>query len=153
MLSIYLSIYLFILLSSYLSFRLSRLFTHWELEGVRDRRDRILNKLYARFLQALCDVSSSTSRGIYKTAGTLYRWGESEGKIREKKSSVENLLSPANEGKLRGMLSIGMWYNIFQSWWGRILCVCMYVCTCVCVRVLQVLWLCAAGDTWSGASC
>ncbi|XP_063878108.1 SANT and BTB domain regulator of class switch recombination-like [Scylla paramamosain] len=53
--------------------RLARLFTHWELEGVRDRRDRILNKLYARFLQALCDVSPSPSRGIFKTAGTLYR--------------------------------------------------------------------------------
>ncbi|XP_071546954.1 uncharacterized protein [Panulirus ornatus] len=53
--------------------RLARLFTHWELESLRDRRDRIQSKLYARFLQTLCDVPPAPSRGIYKTAATLYR--------------------------------------------------------------------------------
>ncbi|XP_066978536.1 SANT and BTB domain regulator of class switch recombination isoform X2 [Macrobrachium rosenbergii] len=53
--------------------RLSRLFTHWELENLRDRRDRIQNKLYARFLQTLCDNTPAPLRGIFKTASTLYR--------------------------------------------------------------------------------
>ncbi|XP_068203961.1 SANT and BTB domain regulator of class switch recombination isoform X2 [Palaemon carinicauda] len=53
--------------------RLSRLFTHWELENLRDRRDRIQNKLYARFLQTLCDNTPAPLRGIFRTASTLYR--------------------------------------------------------------------------------
>ncbi|KAK7066584.1 hypothetical protein SK128_015801 [Halocaridina rubra] len=53
--------------------RLSRLFTHWELESLRDRRDRIQNKLYARFLQTLCDTTPAPLRGIFRTAATLYR--------------------------------------------------------------------------------
>ncbi|KAK4296719.1 hypothetical protein Pmani_030797 [Petrolisthes manimaculis] len=53
--------------------RLARLFTHWELESVRDRRDRIQNKLYTRFIIALCDSMPVPPRGIYKTAASLYR--------------------------------------------------------------------------------
>lgn len=53
--------------------RLARVFTHWELEGLRDRRDRIQSKLYTRFLQTLCDTAPAPSRGIYRTAATLYR--------------------------------------------------------------------------------
>ncbi|XP_064107258.1 SANT and BTB domain regulator of class switch recombination-like isoform X3 [Macrobrachium nipponense] len=58
--------------------RLSRLFTHWELENLRDRRDRIQNKLYARFLQTLCDNTPAPLRGIFKTASTLYRCTDCE---------------------------------------------------------------------------
>ncbi|XP_042881953.1 uncharacterized protein KIAA1841 homolog [Penaeus japonicus] len=55
---------------------LSYLFTHWELESLRDRRDRIQNKLYAKFLQGLCEAYPSPARGIFKTASTLYRCTE-----------------------------------------------------------------------------
>ncbi|XP_076056153.1 SANT and BTB domain regulator of class switch recombination [Oratosquilla oratoria] len=60
-------------LSESLTTRLSRLFTHWELENIRDRRDKIQNKIYARFVQTLCDFLPSPTRGIYKTAALLYR--------------------------------------------------------------------------------
>ncbi|XP_063604759.1 SANT and BTB domain regulator of class switch recombination-like [Penaeus indicus] len=56
--------------------RLAYLFTHWELESLRDRRDRIQNKLYAKFLQGLCEAYPSPARGIFKTASTLYRCTE-----------------------------------------------------------------------------
>ncbi|ROT70948.1 hypothetical protein C7M84_010752 [Penaeus vannamei] len=61
--------------------RLAYLFTHWELESLRDRRQN-QNKLYAKFLQGLCEAYPSPARGIFKTASTLYRQGKnSRGKL------------------------------------------------------------------------
>ncbi|CAL4126786.1 unnamed protein product, partial [Meganyctiphanes norvegica] len=60
-------------LSDPLLTRLSQLFSHWELEALRDKRDRIQNKLYIRFIQALCAILPEPSRGIYKTSATIYK--------------------------------------------------------------------------------
>ncbi|KAK3865043.1 hypothetical protein Pcinc_029301, partial [Petrolisthes cinctipes] len=75
--------------------RLARLFTHWELESVRDRRDRIQNKLYTRFIIALCDPTPVPPRGIYKTAASLYRCCDCGQLVNR---SVERLITcvPAN---------------------------------------------------------
>jgi len=53
--------------------RLARHFSHWEVEALQDPKDRLQGRLYARLLQALCDASSTHTRGIFRTAATLYK--------------------------------------------------------------------------------
>ncbi|KAF2368289.1 Protein of unknown function DUF3342 [Trinorchestia longiramus] len=53
--------------------RLSRQFSHWEVEALQDPKDRLQGRLYSRLLQALCEVNPEHTRGIFRTAATLYR--------------------------------------------------------------------------------
>ncbi|XP_047740867.1 SANT and BTB domain regulator of class switch recombination-like [Hyalella azteca] len=53
--------------------RLSRQFSHWEVEALQDPKDRLQGRLYSRLLQALCEACPAPTRGIFRTAATLYR--------------------------------------------------------------------------------
>jgi Domain of unknown function (DUF3342) len=52
--------------------RLSAMFTNLELEAVKDKKDRILPRLWTKMIQSLCEVEAQALRGHYATLSSLF---------------------------------------------------------------------------------
>lgn len=110
--------------------RLAAMFTNLELEAVKDKKDRILPRLWTKMIQSLNEPEPQALRGHYASTGTLFRCVKCERLVTSSVSSYVHCLPQNMKLNRYGQLvsqhtrdnnwnftnHVGSLYKEFRSW-------------------------------------